>query len=211
MCVILVGKVGRQLHEMAKNQNPDGFSCFTRETGLVKNPDSKTVNKALDRFGVWHYRIRSSGKVDKRNIHPFPVAKGSFYLYHNGVLGEGTSELSDTNCFARMLYEMPIESVKSAVQAVSEGNRLLLVNATNPLECYFYGKWFVDSGIMLSHRMYKTYGSYAQKAGWSSSFSLKDYSQSHYDDDEDGLRVELLNASNAKKPHLVSRSLIVEE
>lgn len=169
MCVILVGKISRELHEKALAQNPDGFSCFTEKKGLIKNPDSRTVSECLNKFGIWHYRIRSSGKIDSQNIHPFPVAKGDFYLYHNGVLGQGTERFSDTNCFAQLLYNMPIESVKSAVASVSEGQRLLLVNAENPLECYFYGKWVVDKGIMMSHTIRDSYYSYADRAGWSKS------------------------------------------
>lgn len=173
MCVILVGKINRQLHEAAKKQNGDGFSCFTKETGLVKAPSESQVNRAINTFGIWHYRIASSGKVTKDNIHPFRVCNGQYLLYHNGVFGEGTVELSDTHCLAKTLEIAPLETVKSVLQAVSSGQRILLVNAKNPYEYYLYGDWKVDKGILMSHKMY--YGatianynrmSYSEKAGW---------------------------------------------
>lgn len=166
MCVILVGKIGRRLHEQAKAQNPDGFSLFTSEQGLVKDPSPAQVEKALDTFGIWHYRIASSGKVDKQNIHPFPVARGKAYLYHNGVLGEGTKDFSDTNCLARTLFDCPLGTVKSVLSALSSGQRLLLVSAKDPHDFALYGDWKVDSGVLMSHKMYTSYASKASRAGW---------------------------------------------
>lgn len=166
MCVILVGKIGEALHRQAKAQNPDGFSLFTLEQGLVKDPTPSQVRKALNTFGIWHYRIASSGKVDKNNIHPFPVARGKAYLYHNGVLGAGTDKYSDTNCLAQTLYDCPLNTVKSVLESLSSGQRLLLANAKDPRKFYLYGDWKVESGILMSHKMYTSYGSVAQKAGW---------------------------------------------
>lgn len=187
MCVILIGRIGKNLHEVAKKQNPDGFSLFTAEQGLIKAPNATQVKKAVEEFGIWHYRIRSSGKVDKENIHPFPVAQGKAYLYHNGILGAGTPEYSDTNCLARTLYDCPISTVESVLNAVSSGQRLLLVDANDPRKFRLYGDWKVESGIIMSHKIYtgSAYSSMSksQKAGWVTRdescyperFSLVDY------------------------------------
>lgn len=171
MCVILVGKIGLQLHDTAKTINSHGFSCFTKSLGLVKAPTDKQVKQAVSEFGIWHYRIASSGKVDKENIHPFPVAHGKAYLYHNGVLGRGTDILSDTNCLARTLYDCSMESVHSTLQALADGQRFLLVQANDPMNFRLYGKWHVHKGVLMSNQAcinsYSTRSySLAERAGW---------------------------------------------
>lgn len=154
MCVILVGKIGEKLHRQAKKQNPDGFSLFTKSQGLIKAPTAEDVKTAVKEFGIWHYRIASSGKVDKNNIHPFPVAKGKAYLYHNGVLGAGKGEMSDTAALAELLQNASIGTVKSVLEALSSGQRFLLVSAKNPEDYCLYGAWKVESGVLMSHIMY---------------------------------------------------------
>lgn len=172
MCVILVGKIGKKLHEQAKSQNPDGFSLFTKSQGLIKAPTVREVDKAVREFGIWHYRIRSSGKVDKSNIHPFPVAGGKAYLYHNGVLGAGKDDMSDTAALAETLYDASIATVKSVLKALSSGQRFLLADAEDPTNYILYGDWKVEGGILMSHKMYTGTAyysqSYAQRAGWAS-------------------------------------------
>lgn len=170
MCVILIGKIGKKLHNQAKAQNPHGFSLFTQEQGLIKSPTEEQVKEAVNQFGIWHYRIRSSGAVDKNNIHPFPVAEGKWYLYHNGVLGEGTVSLSDTACLAKTLYNVSVGAVDSTLKALSNGQRFALVSTKNPHNFRLYGDWKVESGILMSHKMY-TYSrysnlTYSQRAGW---------------------------------------------
>lgn len=170
MCIILVGKIGKDLHFEAKRQNPDGFSMFTKEQGLIKAPTAAQVAKGVEQFGIWHYRIRSSGKVDRENIHPFPVAGGKAYLYHNGVLYPAKGNKSDTRCFAETLYNSPIGTVRSVLRATSTGQRFLLVSATDPTDYLLFGDWKVgDNGVLMSHTMYSVGArvSYAARAGWS--------------------------------------------
>ena len=170
MCVILVGRIGKKLHEQAKAQNPDGFSLFTKAQGLVKAPNAIQVSKALNDFGIWHYRIRSSGKVDKSNIHPFPVAGGKAYLYHNGVLGAGKDDMSDTAALAETLMESDISTVKSVLKALSQSQRFLLADAEDPRKYLLFGDWKVEGGVLMSHKMYSGAVYYsqsaAQRAGW---------------------------------------------
>lgn len=171
MCVILVGKIGRKLHEQAKYQNPQGFSLFTAQQGLVKAPTEEQVRQAVNEWGIWHYRIASSGGVSKDNIHPFSVANGKAYLYHNGVIGAGTATKSDTRCLAELLKESPIKTVESVLESLSSSNRFLLVSADNPRNFRLFGKWECEAGVLMSHKMYD-YSYYrtlntSQKAGWS--------------------------------------------
>lgn len=178
MCVILIGKIGHSLHRQAKAQNPDGFSLLTKEQGLIKAPSSKEVDLAVHRFGIWHYRIKSSGKVDKTNIHPFEVCNGNYVLYHNGVLGAGTQHYSDTYCLAYTLKNSPLETVKTVLQSLSSGQRFCLANVKDPREFYLYGDWKVESGVLMSHKMYSMTTYYSQskavQAGWSSKESAEE-------------------------------------
>lgn len=190
MCVILVGKIGKEFHETAKRINSHGFSFFTAEQGLVKAPTEAQVNKAIKKFGIWHYRIASSGKIDKENIHPFPVAKGAALLYHNGVLGSGNAKYSDTNLLAKTLYNCSIETVKSVLGSLSSGQRFLLADSKDPTVFRLFGDWHVHQGVLMSNsncipgRTY-VYSSIAEKAGWSRTSNLLTY-RNDYDDDEDG-------------------------
>lgn len=174
MCVILIGKIGMGLHEQAKRENPHGFSMYTQSMGLVKSPTDEQVRKGVKEFGIWHYRIASSGKIDGNNIHPFPVAHGSAYFYHNGVLGPGTTNLSDTNCLARTLYDAPFETVKSVLNALSTGQRFVLVSAKDPTKYLLYGDWKVEAGVLMSHTMYRS------TAGWSG-FARKNHNIIYHD------------------------------
>lgn len=178
MCVILIGKIGKTLHEAAKRQNADGFSLFTKSQGLIKSPTEEQVDRAVNEFGIWHYRIRSSGAVDANNIHPFRVCRGKYLLYHNGVLGQGTAAMSDTACLARTLYNSPLKTVMSVLESLKSGQRFCLASAEDPTKYILYGDWKVDKGVLMSHSMY--YGSTeyyyhrqskAQKAGWDSTAS----------------------------------------
>lgn len=190
MCVILVGKIGRQLHERAKAQNPDGFSLYTRELGLIKAPTEAQVKKALNTFGIWHYRIASSGGVSKENIHPFPVAHGKAYLYHNGVLGDGLPTMSDTACLAKTLYDCSMSTVVSVLKSLETGQRFLLVDSQDPTNFRLYGDWKVHAGVIMSHKNCVSprtvYYSKADRAGWSlpSITTYRDYYEEDANDEE---------------------------
>lgn len=154
MCVILIGKITPELHQAALAQNRDGFSLFTKEQGLVKCPTKKQVEQAFNEFGIWHYRIATSGKVDKFNVHPFEVCGGKYYMYHNGVLGSGKDNRSDTHALADTLYEVGPQSVDTTLQALSEGQRFVLVDSTDPRKYRIYGKWSAEAGVLMSHKLW---------------------------------------------------------
>ena len=166
MCVILVGKVNKALHQQAVQQNGDGFSVYTEADGLIKAPTAAQVKKALNTFAIWHYRIATSGKVDTNNIHPFEICNGKFLLYHNGVLGNGVGEMSDTAALAKMLYDVDIKVASSVIRSVLHRSRFLIASATNPKDFRVFGDWEVDAGVLMSHKMYKypAYKTYTGKA-----------------------------------------------
>ena len=159
MCIILIGNITKEQHNQAKATNRDGFSLYNEELGLIKAPNEEQIKQALNKFGIWHYRIGTSGKMDETGIHPFKVCKGKYLLYHNGVLGNGKGNLSDTAALAKTLYNMPIGTIVSTLQALSEGQRFVLVSAKNPRNFRLFGKWVVDGGVIMSHDLYpRIYG-----------------------------------------------------
>lgn len=164
MCIILVGRVNKALHKQALQQNGDGFSVFTEADGLIKAPTAAQVKKALNTFAIWHYRIATSGKVNDDNIHPFEICNGKYLLYHNGVLGNGVGDKSDTAVLAELLYDVDIEVASSVIESVSHRSRFLIASATNPKDFRVFGDWEFDAGVLMSHKMYKpVYKTYTSK------------------------------------------------
>lgn len=155
MCVILIGRINEVLHQRALQQNGDGFSVFTKEEGLIKAPTPAQVERAFDTFAIWHYRLATSGNVGESNIHPFPICRGEYLLYHNGVLGDGVEEKSDTHALADMLMHVDLEVAMSVVESLSRGNRFLIASATDPKNFRVFGDWEFDAGVLMSHKMYK--------------------------------------------------------
>lgn len=156
MCVILIGRISKSQHELAKKQNPDGFSMYTKKTGLIKAPTAKQVKEGLYNFGVWHYRIGTSGKLDASNIHPFEVCGGRYLLYHNGILGSGLGEMSDTAALAASLLEVDLKTARSVLNALSRNQRFALVSTKDPRKFELFGEWACEGGILMSHKMYET-------------------------------------------------------
>ncbi len=178
MCVILIGKVDKKLHKQALVQNGDGFSVYSEELGLVKAPTPAQVKKALGKFAIWHYRIATSGVITDINIHPFEICGGDYLLYHNGILGNGLGEKSDTHALADMLYDLDIKVASAIIESLSARSRFVIANAKNPKDFKVYGSWEAESGVLMSHKMYKypVYSSPARRAtlhnygGWEEEF-----------------------------------------
>ena len=116
MCVILHRLKGNNISEKhllkAKDFNPDGFGIMyvdnnkvLFEKGFIKDNELLDKIKELgDREFVLHFRIKTHGKIDKNNCHPFPVGN-DVYMMHNGQLFIKTpnKDKSDTFHFADYL------------------------------------------------------------------------------------------------------------
>ena len=81
-------------------------------------------------------------------------------LYHNGVLGSGLGEKSDTHALADMLMHVDIEVATSVIESLSERNKFVIASATDPKRFRVFGKWEAEAGVLLSHKIY-TYPKYA--------------------------------------------------
>lgn len=161
MCIILIGKVTKEQYKAALAQNGDGFSLFTKEQGLVKCPTDKQVAQALGKFGIWHFRIATSGRVDEYNVHPFEICDGKYLLYHNGVLGSGLGDMSDTHALAETLKNVPVGTAKSVLKALEDRQRFVIVSAEDPRQFLLYGDWVVSAGVLMSHQLYTSAVGYA--------------------------------------------------
>ena len=180
MCIILIGKITKQQFEQAKLENKDGFSFFTKETGLIKAPTQEQVDRVLkeNMFGIWHFRIGTSGSINKddaTNIHPFPICGGKYLLYHNGVIGGGDGKRSDTHCLADTLMTANLETAITVVQALSNSNRFVIVNAEDVNDYRIYGTWECEAGVLMSHKMYQynyhSYGGHSYSDYWNSKYN----------------------------------------
>lgn len=154
MCIILIGNITKEQHQAALDQNRDGFSLYTEELGLVKKPTQAQVKHSIGKFGIWHYRIGTSGRMDEFNIHPFPVCKGKYLLYHNGVLGAGLGEMSDTHALAETLKDVSVKTARSVLRALSTSNRFVLADASDPHKFELFGQWVAEGGVLMSHKLY---------------------------------------------------------
>lgn len=177
MCIILIGKINKQQFGQALAENSDGFSVFSKETGLIKDPDNETVAKVIKNkyFAIWHFRIGTSGIIDKHdttNIHPFDICGGKYLLYHNGIIGHGDGKRSDTHCLADTLMDATYSAAQNVVKNFAGvSNRFVIVNAEDVTDYKIFGNWVMgDNGVLMSHSMSTySYNSYRRTTSYPSS------------------------------------------
>ena len=114
-----------------------------------------------------HFRIATSGGLDERFCHPFPVspwyadlvateghAKAVFM--HNGIIGAGTRDMSDTMLYVQKNVNT-IRNIKSApcrrqIAQDTAGSRTLTF--TSDCRAYRTGNWIHDGGLYFSNYSY---------------------------------------------------------
>lgn len=119
-------------------------------------------------FVALHFRYATSGGFTPEKTHPFPISarekelnktkfKSDFALLHNGVLGEGEKNLSDTQVFIRDIvsnvkpYLNDIK-IQKMLENLSVGSRLAIFHNGN----YFLtGNWIDENGLLFSKNEYK--------------------------------------------------------
>lgn len=117
-----------------------------------------------------HFRLGTSGGISPEKCHPFPVTSNdillnSLYYFtdtaiaHNGILGQGSKRMSDTQLFVRdelapiknKLFDGDIQ--KAIVERLNGSNKIIIMSiGKRPV---IYGKWKEDSGIYYSNDGYK--------------------------------------------------------
>lgn len=124
---------------------------------------------------VFHFRITTSGGTCSENCHPFPISSKeedlralrintTKALVHNGIIGTGTKELSDTQLFVRdvlanedVAQNLEKKEVQEMITKFTTGNKYVLVDVQkNIITRLGYG-WTQDSTtkIWFSNRLHE--------------------------------------------------------
>jgi len=180
MCIILYKPANANFPAISTiktcfENNPDGAGLLIFENqkakiekGLMTFNDLK---KALKRnklnndshFAI-HFRIATSGKVNQKNCHPFPISSNekalqklngvtSQAIMHNGVIGKGEGNLSDTQVFTRDTLNLlsPYfhdECIRDHIENLLGSDRMLIFSDG---KIYLLNHWIIDQGIYYSN------------------------------------------------------------
>ncbi len=191
MCVIIVKKSGIDLPnkstlEACWKRNPHGAGFMFNDDDYViirkgfMNFDEfylrlKTANEFYhlkERAVVIHFRISTSGLVDKGNCHPFPISNSNddlrntsivtkLGIAHNGIIQNynGKSKLlNDTQLFIKNdLFELYSlnnkfylnEVFQSMIKKLIDESKMVLLDNTGKM--IKIGKWYEDDGLFFSN------------------------------------------------------------
>lgn len=216
MCIAIYKPKGakipyKKILKTCFKNNPDGAgylqikgdTCHIKKGFMTFKSFWKAFSKEKftenSKLGI-HFRIGTSGELTKEFTHPFPIANKvdelrkthitwKRALLHNGIIGEGEKNLSDTMLFVmNVLYPLAPyfedEGVISAIENITKGNRLMIVDFG---EVYLTGKWVEKDGVLYSNDSYKERVSVSAKNWKRDIYPLKygaDNTQSLLFDDE---------------------------
>ena len=211
MCIILYKPIEALMPSMETietcfDNNPDGAGLLifegykaTIEKGLMSFKALKKAIKShkLDNnshFAI-HFRIATSGKINEKNCHPFPVSKNKKALQklsgttaqaimHNGVIGKGENDLSDTQVFTRdTLYKLSPylhdQQIRDHVEDLLINDRMLIFSDS---KIYLLNDWIIDQGIYYSNDSFEYSNKFFR---WGNKFYTDDDITDDIVDDED--------------------------
>lgn len=179
MCIIVLDRNGGSVTEQqVRNmftRNGDGF-------GIIPLVDNKPTaikvgkpNDVDDVLNIWerhkdapyvmHLRLRTHGKIDELNCHPYPLFDEHTWLFHNGVMRNALDydkEKSDTWHFAEhfvrpigpSIFEHleDLEFKKSLGKMIGDTNKLVFVS---PKRIHIVnesaGTWRNENAVWLSN------------------------------------------------------------
>lgn len=123
-------------------------------------------------IATYHFRITTSGGTNPHNCHPFPISDNvkdlkalsitsRFAFIHNGVIGNGSPSLSDTQLYVKdVLAHIQMKSLtKNIVDRIAqetEGSRTVTIDAQYS-QVAMTGKWINDkeTGLSFSNSSYE--------------------------------------------------------
>lgn len=168
------------------NNNPDGAGYMLLKNGKIYGKKGFMTFKSFwssfnaegytqkDSVAI-HFRIGTSGELSESFTHPFPISdkpkelkKLSFVsnmaLIHNGIIGAGTKEMSDTMLFIKdVLFPLSNhfekDEIIQAISGMTKGNRLLIVKGHKVV---MTGDWQKNEGVYYSNDTYKKEKTYFQ-------------------------------------------------
>ena len=131
-----------------------------------------SLNLSEDDFIIYHFRIGTSGGIVPEKTHPFPISTdiedlnrtGTFYstsaFIHNGVFGEGTTTLSDTQLYIKdeLSQYMKISELdvrKFIITRTAKSCRTITIDLKENF-IFTTGEWVKDhNGLYFSNSTYK--------------------------------------------------------
>jgi hypothetical protein len=149
---------------------------------------------------IYHFRIATSGGITPANCHPFPISTSVDDLktltiacktafVHNGILGKGSKDLSDTQLYIlnTLSHYGNIKGSLPKIRKDTAGSRTAILNADGQL--WLTGLWIEKDGYHYSN------ATYTCQDWW-------------YDFDDPGSRPELCDCCRSRLP-LVERDGIL--
>lgn len=196
MCVIVFKDYNKKIPSLKLlkecwNKNSDGAGIFVAKKddtigkvykGIMSFEEFSDIINTIDieesDLVVYHFRIATSGGINKEKTHPFLISDleeelnitGEFHasevFFHNGVFSTGTNTLSDTQLFVKNIlypyyekyYDYPNMYNKEAITYFIEKNagvsRTLYIDLTKNIVTYT-GTWYEDENVLVSNDYYK--------------------------------------------------------
>ena len=190
MCIIIYKPVGVKLpsKHILQNcliNNPDGFGyCYPVNNkihiiklGLINSAKSilksirLNIDNTLDMPIIFHSRIATSGLIDKKACHPYPITDKDDLLRqadiycnmsccHNGVLNNGSKVLNDSQLFIKDILsnftfdDMNKPHIKTLLETYISGSKLAIMN--NDSNVLLLGNnWIIENDLYYSNSSYK--------------------------------------------------------
>lgn len=127
MCLIIHNPLCRvvsdEIIDNAMHQNQDGFGIFYHDTGEIVRTMSYTkawdIMTNIDRGYTCHFRYSTSGKIGKKQCHPFHI-DDNYSLMMNGTIERLVSSKSvDTQELCKILSGLDEERILSILRTYS--------------------------------------------------------------------------------------------
>ena len=233
MCIILYKPIEALMPTMETiktcfENNPDGTGLliFKGNNAIIDkgymtfNNLKKAIKKhKLDNnshFAI-HFRIATSGKVNDKNCHPFPVSnsrkalqklsgKTCQAIMHNGVIGAGENDLSDTQIFTRdTLYKLSPylhdQQIRDHVEDLLINDRMLIFSDS---KIYLLNDWIIDQGIYYSNDSFEYSNKFFKYSNkffkWKNSYYTDDFVEDFMNEESvycEYCNTEMYNSGNS--------------
>lgn len=229
MCIIIVKNSGidlpdKEILKRCWNKNPHGagFMFNNNNKIIIKKGFMSYENfyenllrndkqyRLKNQSVVFHFRISTSGLIDKGNCHPYPLTNDSIYLRktnlrcsigiaHNGIIQEYNhkdSVLNDTQLFIKnIIYDLisntkigyyKSEVFKKIMESMIDDSRLAIMNGNG--EVVKIGRWYEENGLFFSNIGYKNNSEV--RTSIQKKIKLFDNELKYFDNDENGFFID---------------------
>lgn len=165
--------ISKETLQQCFKSNPDGAGfMYAQDKELHIQKGFFTFDEFYDAYqqhekkrAVIHFRIKTHGKIDKANCHPFHIHKGLGFV-HNGIIsGFGNQEVSDTREFSEGILKPLVSkwgnlaifqpAIKSLVENRIGYSKLIFLDRHGNAEIFNEQKGVWDQGVWYSNSSYK--------------------------------------------------------